>query len=522
MSHSTSLLEQITSGQSSKEVTANQLFDAHSPSSFFGRHAEACSGLVWAYYGGSLDIDGVLTSIANGTVTLTGSTINYVERTRAGVVSKNTTAFTAGRVPLYTVTTGTSTVSSYTDHRESQISKGVDGRLSLSVAGSSNVTLTAAQARNAILNFTGILTGNINVIVPDGPQRWTVSNNTTGSYTLTVKTSGGSGVAVTQAMAVPVFADGTNVVGLAAAAGGLLYVVEALNSSAPNATITAVSLSATQAATNVDLILSPKGSGALQRVVADSTSTGGNKRGTNAVDLQGSRTSASQAATGNGSVVGGGVKNTASGANSVVSGGESNTASGTNSSVLGGYLSTASGSYAIAIGHSCVADGYASVALGYGASTRGLQGVQAFSGALFATSGDMQSLRQVLAVSTTNATQTALDAEGVNSVNTSNQMTLPNSSALVVSGMVVGRQNSTGDTAAWKFDCVIRRGANAASTAMVAACTPTQIAADSGASTWALAVDADTTNGCLRVRVTGEAAKTIRWTAHLLCAQTQN
>src|SRR5690348_13016484 len=40
------------------------------------------------------------------------------------------------------------------------------GRLSKSVAGSSNVTLTTAEARNAIHEYTGVLTGSINVIVP--------------------------------------------------------------------------------------------------------------------------------------------------------------------------------------------------------------------------------------------------------------------------------------------------------------------------------------------------------------------
>jgi hypothetical protein len=521
MSHSTTLLEQITTAQASKEVTANQLFDAHSPASLFGRHAETSVGLVWGYYGGSLEIDGLPTNIANGTVTLSASSVNYVERTRAGVVSKNTTAFTAGSVPLYTVTTGTGTVTSYTDHREAQVSHGVEGRLSLSVAGSSNVTLTAGQARNSILNFTGILTGSINVVVPNGPQQWTVSNNTTGAFTLTVKTSAGTGVAVTQASTVRLVADGTNVVGLAAAVGGLQYVAEALNSSSPNATITAVSLAATQAATNVDLIVKPKGSGALQRDVADSTSTGGNKRGTYAVDWQGSRSTAAQAATGNGAHIGGGVKNTASGTNSVVAGGDENTASGSTSAVPGGYLNTASGSFSTAWGHDCTADGYGSTAFGFAANARGLNGVEAFSSGLYSNKGEFQSLRMMLGARTTTNTQTTLDSQSAGSVNTTNQMTLPNNSALVVKGLVVGRQNATGDTATWEFTAAIRRGASAATTAMLAACTPVAIAADAGAAAWALAVDADTTNGCLRIRVTGENSKTILWTCLIVCVQTQ-
>lgn len=214
MSNSTTLLETVEVAQAAKETTVNQLFDAHSPSSIFGRHAEACSGLTWGYYGGSIAVDGVLTAVANGTVSLTASLSNFVERTRAGVVSANTSGFTAGRVPLYLVVCGGSSVTSYTDYRQCALEIGVEGRLSLSVAGNTDVTLTAAQARNHILNFSGALTGNINVIVPNGPQCWAVTNNTSGAYTLTVKTTAGSGVVVSQGSAGLLSADGTNVIGI--------------------------------------------------------------------------------------------------------------------------------------------------------------------------------------------------------------------------------------------------------------------------------------------------------------------
>lgn len=88
----------------------------------------------------------------------------------------------------------------------------VAGRLSKSVAGSSNVTLTTTEARNAILEFTGILTGSINVIVPTLNRTYLVYNGTTGAFTLTVKTSGGTGIAVTQGNRVWLYCDATNVV----------------------------------------------------------------------------------------------------------------------------------------------------------------------------------------------------------------------------------------------------------------------------------------------------------------------
>ena len=83
--------------------------------------------------------------------------------------------------------------------------------LSKSVAGSSNVTLTAAEADNKVVECTGALTGNIDVIAPTEERTWLVHNNTSGAYTLTVKTSAGSGIAVTQGKKALLYGDGTDV-----------------------------------------------------------------------------------------------------------------------------------------------------------------------------------------------------------------------------------------------------------------------------------------------------------------------
>lgn len=113
MSNSTTLLDTLTSNQASKEVTANALFDAGSPSTLWGRRASTCSGLTWGYYGGWFN-----GAIANGTVLLTASTTNYIEaHETTGAVSVNTSGFTAGKIALYQVVTGATTVTSYTDRR---------------------------------------------------------------------------------------------------------------------------------------------------------------------------------------------------------------------------------------------------------------------------------------------------------------------------------------------------------------------------------------------------------------------
>ncbi|MEX3764452.1 gp53-like domain-containing protein [Paraburkholderia phenoliruptrix] len=91
------------------------------------------------------------------------------------------------------------------------VNNAVGGLNSINVAGGANVSLTAAQAGYGTLVFTGALTANIAVIVPNSAARWIVENLTTGAYTLTVKTAAGTGIAVTQGKTQEVFCDGTNV-----------------------------------------------------------------------------------------------------------------------------------------------------------------------------------------------------------------------------------------------------------------------------------------------------------------------
>jgi len=86
------------------------------------------------------------------------------------------------------------------------------GRLSKSVAGSSDVTLSATEAAYEFIEYTGVLTGNINIIVPTTARGMKHLNSTTGAFTLTVKTSAGSGLAIGQGGRAMLASDGTNVV----------------------------------------------------------------------------------------------------------------------------------------------------------------------------------------------------------------------------------------------------------------------------------------------------------------------
>lgn len=80
-----------------------------------------------------------------------------------------------------------------------------------SVAGGVDVTLSAAECSNKLMTFTGLLTGNINVIVTSTVSVYYVFNNTTGPFSITVKTAAGAGMAVAQGTHDLAVCDATNV-----------------------------------------------------------------------------------------------------------------------------------------------------------------------------------------------------------------------------------------------------------------------------------------------------------------------
>jgi hypothetical protein len=83
---------------------------------------------------------------------------------------------------------------------------------SIDVSGSGDYVLTGAELNRIAYNFTGTLTGNRNVIVPPTVQQYWVTNSTTGSFTLTVKTATGTGPNVAQGSSTICYSNGINVV----------------------------------------------------------------------------------------------------------------------------------------------------------------------------------------------------------------------------------------------------------------------------------------------------------------------
>jgi hypothetical protein len=210
MAYPNTALDTISASQASKEVTANDLFEAASPAVLFGCKPEDTSGLTFGYYGGVMMVDGVVTSVSSGTLGLTASTTNYVECTTAGVVSVNQTGFTAGRIPIYTIVTGSSTISTVTPARaHSWLGHEVEGMLSKALSDA-NTTLTAAEARPKTLNFSGTLTTTRNVVLPLTKRIWFVYNGT--NQSLQFIGASGTGITVATTKRAIIASDGTNIV----------------------------------------------------------------------------------------------------------------------------------------------------------------------------------------------------------------------------------------------------------------------------------------------------------------------
>jgi len=249
---------------------------------------------------------------------------------------------------------------------------------------------------------------------------------------------------------------------------------------------------------------------------------GGNNQATGSYSFIGGGGNAGTAAnrntaSGDWSFVGSGSKNTASGISSVVCGGgtydgvngNGNTASGAASFVGGGFSNTASNFGSIVIGgNGNTSSGNYSCVTGVNGTSRSINNSFVIASNAISTTGDCQTAILVVRTQTTNATATALTSDG-SAATTNNQVILPNNSAYYFRGEVISGVTGGGNTKGWTIEGVIKRGANAGSTALVGS-TVTSMYADVGAATWTIALAADTTNGGLAVTFTGQAATTIR------------
>jgi hypothetical protein len=193
--------------------------------------------------------------------------------------------------------------------------------------------------------------------------------------------------------------------------------------------------------------------------IADSTATGGNARGTGAVDLQTSRTAAAQVASGI-------------------------------YSFCQGYDNNASGAYSFASGYNSTASAY---------------GMQAHAAGYFAANGDAQSARFVLRRKTTDATATTLMLDG-----STTRLTITSGKIMFADILISGIKSDGSASSCYKRKVAIKNVGGTTSLVGTVETIGTDIE-DNAATD--VAITADNTNDALQIDVTGIAAETWRWVA---------
>ena len=286
-------------------------------------------------------------------------------------------------------------------------------------------------------------------------------------------------------------------------------------------TATTASLSATSPATNINAAIVPKGTGALILAIPDGSSTGGNARGTRAVDLQTERNSASQVASGANSGIFAGRRNIASGKYATVLGGNANMASAEGACSVGGQLNTASALYAANVcGVGNTASGTGSATVGGSANTAsadysttagGVEAVaslysqRAHASGKFTTSGDAQRSELVMRRRITGTGQAELFLDGASIQAILSATNRVWNFRVDVVGVCDTAGNGVGITAgevwaSWHSGAIKRISTTTSLVGTIQNIATAQ--ADTGMATTVVTIDADDSTEALRVQIT--------------------
>jgi len=94
----------------------------------YAQNTGTTTGLTFGYKEGYVRNDNVISHTAAGTIGLTDNATNYVElNTSTGAITKNTSGYTSGKIPLFTVVTASGSISTVTDHRTWATAGGAGG-----------------------------------------------------------------------------------------------------------------------------------------------------------------------------------------------------------------------------------------------------------------------------------------------------------------------------------------------------------------------------------------------------------
>lgn len=115
-----------------------------------------------------------------------------------------------------------------------QAEASIAGVTTIDTSSPGTTTLTTAngmmdQARSSTLKFTGAKTGDVEVIIPDGPKLYVLVNESTGTGALTLKTSSGTALTIAADAALFVAVDGSEIIVLGGQAPGGVIDATTLN-----------------------------------------------------------------------------------------------------------------------------------------------------------------------------------------------------------------------------------------------------------------------------------------------------
>lgn len=166
----TTVLDQMTATQFSKYATFNDNIGSLSPAGFLGRRPKNITGLTWAFFGGTIWANGGWRTIANNTISCTGSQTNYIALDLEGdgtdpAITIGTTGFVDGEIPIAEVVCDATDITSEIDRRRG-IEFDRQGRDEQVIAYSATI---APDVLAGILVVVGALTGDITIDPPTNP-----------------------------------------------------------------------------------------------------------------------------------------------------------------------------------------------------------------------------------------------------------------------------------------------------------------------------------------------------------------
>jgi hypothetical protein len=149
---------EVSSTERYDVVTVNENFEAVSAAALLGIKRETTVDLTLGLYGGMFWTGSAFSLLADTTVALTGSATNYVEANRTtGAVTVNQSAFTAGRIRLYTITTTADGINAVTDYRTLHLQ---GGNIDIGTLTAAKVTITQGTLTDPDTGLTLTATWN--------------------------------------------------------------------------------------------------------------------------------------------------------------------------------------------------------------------------------------------------------------------------------------------------------------------------------------------------------------------------